>query len=259
MIARIWANFSNRSEKSEPSTKRQKLFFSERPQTVYAVGDVHGCYELLKSLQKKIRIDAAKHQGTKCLVMLGDYVDRGPNSASVLDELIADDEVGLTRYCLAGNHEETMQDFLLNPHPQHRWLGFGGIETLQSYGIYEIPTNRHKLKAVVDSHIPLEHLEFLQTLPSLISVPGICFVHAGVQNGVPLKHQDDQDLLWSRPHEQKQPATVNSFLTVHGHTPVRSVALTENRLNVDTGAFMSGRLSAVKISRDGDITVMHAD
>jgi serine/threonine protein phosphatase 1 len=238
---------------------RKKLFFSERPQTIYAVGDVHGCNDLLKSLQEKIRIDATKHEGKKWVVMLGDYVDRGPNSASVLDEMIASEQSELTRYCLAGNHEETMQDFLLNPHPQHRWLGFGGIETLQSYGIYDVPSNRQKLKAVIDSHIPAEHLAFLQSLPSLISVPGLCFVHAGIRNGVPLQQQDDQHLLWSRPHEQKQPATLNSFLTVHGHTPVKTVALTANRLNVDTGAFMSGRLSAVKISRDGDISVIHAD
>jgi serine/threonine protein phosphatase 1 len=259
MMARLWANFSGRSERPEPTPLRKKLFFNERPQTIYAVGDVHGCYDLLKSLQEKIRTDASKQEGTKWLVMLGDYVDRGPNSASVLDDLITNNESGIALYYLAGNHEETMQDFLLNPHPQHRWLGFGGIETLQSYGIYEVPTNRHRLKAVIDSHVPPEHLSFLQALPSLISVPGLCFAHAGIENGIPLEQQTDKHLLWTRPQEQKQPATINSFLTVHGHTPVKSVALMENRLNVDTGAFMSGRLSAVKISRDGDISVMHAD
>lgn len=238
---------------------RQKLFLDQRPDVIYAIGDVHGCHDLFKRLQAKIVLDAEQHEGAKALVMLGDYVDRGPNSASVIDDLLVRDPSGIKRYCLAGNHEETMLDFLINPHPQHRWLGFGGLETLQSYGIYDIPSKRHKLKIIIDSHIPQEHFTFLHSLPSLVSVPGICFAHAGVENGVPLQHQNDKQLLWSRPQEQKVPATANPFLTVHGHTPVKSVALVENRLNVDTGAFMTGRLSAVKISRDGDISVMHAD
>lgn len=259
MMANLWAHFSNLPERSPTLSMRQKLFFAEKPEIIYAIGDVHGCLDLLKILQKKIEVDAAQHEGPKWIIMLGDYVDRGPKSAAVLDELIAKDDLRFTRYCLAGNHEEIMLDFLLAPHAQHRWLGFGGLETLQSYGVYEIPTNRHRLKSIIDSHVPPEHVEFLQTLPSLISVPGFCFVHAGIANGVTLQQQIDKDLLWIRPYEQKEPATINSFLTVHGHTPVKNVALTANRLNVDTGAFKSGRLSAVKISRDGDISVMHAN
>lgn len=259
MIARIWSTISNRSEKPEASRMRRKLFFNERPDILYAIGDVHGCHDLFKRLHARIMLDAAQHEGVKVIIMLGDYVDRGPNSASVIDDLLARDPVGIERHCLAGNHEETMLDFLHMPRPKHPWLGFGGLQTLQSYGVYDLPRNRQKLKTIVDSHIPGDHLSFLQSLPSLVSFPGICFVHAGVENGVPLQHQNDKHLLWSRPHEQKVSATPNAFLTVHGHTPVKNVALVENRLNVDTGAFMTGRLSAVKISRSGDISVMHAD
>ncbi|WP_113260909.1 metallophosphoesterase [Agrobacterium cavarae] len=238
---------------------RQKLFFSERPEVIYAVGDVHGCLDLLHVLQEKIKADAAEETGAKWIIMLGDYVDRGPKSSSVLEELSTTELDGFQRFCLAGNHEETMLDFLKNPHRDHRWLEFGGVETLQSYGIRWLPDDNRQLRAAVQQAIPPHHIAFAAGLPSLISVPGICFVHAGLLNDVPLEQQEDKHLLWIRPNQQGAPLAQNPFLTVHGHTPVRNVAMVGNRLNVDTGAFMTRRLSAVKIKRNGDITVMTSD
>ncbi|NTJ41841.1 serine/threonine protein phosphatase [Agrobacterium larrymoorei] len=238
---------------------RQKLFSSERPDVVYAVGDVHGCLDLLHALQSKIEADAEQESGSKCLIMLGDYVDRGPRSALVLEELIQPMRGNLQRYCLAGNHEETMLDFIRNPSHDHLWLEFGGGETLRSYGMREIPSDGRHLRALIQQHIPQRHIDFIASLPSLISIPGFCFVHAGVVNGVPLEQQLDKHLLWIRPNEQAAPTVANPFLTVHGHTPIRQVALVNNRLNVDTGAFMTGRLSAVKIKGDAAITVFHSD
>ena len=258
MIGRMWATLSDRSKKYEPPHSRQRLFFDEGPDVIYAVGDVHGCHGLWKSLEAQIKADAEKHDGSKWVIMLGDYVDRGPHSAAVLTDLMSDGATGITRYCLAGNHEDVMLDFLTNPDPNHRWLGLGGVETLKSYGLFNIPADRDKLTAIIADCIPAEHIEFLKSLPALISIPGFCFVHAGVENGVPLAQQEDRHLLWLRPHEQKLSATVNSFLTVHGHTPIKHVALVENRLNVDTGAFMSGCLSAVRISRGDNIRVLRA-
>lgn len=237
---------------------RRKLFSHDRPDVIYAIGDVHGCYELMQTLHQKILVDAALHQGSKWIVMLGDYVDRGPQSSSVIHELRKPLTGDIERFCLAGNHEETMLDFLQNPRLDHPWLEFGGVETLRSYGISELPDERRKLAALLKEAIPAEHTDFMMSLPSLLAAPGLCFVHAGVVNGVPLQQQQDKHLLWIRPKEQTTSGSENAFLTVHGHTPVRTVSMTDNRLNVDTGAFMTGRLSAVRITRDDEITVMHA-
>lgn len=238
---------------------RRKLFSHDRPDIVYAIGDVHGCFDLLQALQQKILADAAQQQGSKWIVMLGDYVDRGPKSSSVIHELLKPMTGDIERFCLAGNHEETMLDFLADPHRDHAWLQFGGAETLRSYGIGEILYDMKAFRAQLHQMIPADHIAFMASLPSLLAVPGLCFVHAGVVNGTPLQRQEDKNLLWIRPKQQTTPGADNLFLTVHGHTPVRSVSLTDNRLNVDTGAFMTGRLSAVKITRGGDITVMHAE
>ena len=191
------------------------------------------------------------------LVMLGDYVDRGPNSASVLDRLISKPDGAIQRrFCLAGNHEEVMLDFIRSPSADHRWLDFGGLETLYSYGIYEIPTNRQRLQSLVQSHIPDEHIALLEALPSLMSVPGYCFVHAGIDASVALADQDDATLLWSRPSpDSPQPF---DYTVVHGHTPVETVRLENDRINVDTGAYKSGILSAVRIAGNNDISVIHA-
>ena len=238
---------------------RRKLFSRERPDIIYAIGDVHGCYDLLLSLQQRILSDATNHHGSKWVVMLGDYVDRGPKSCEVINELMTPMSGDFERYCLAGNHEQIMLDFINVPRNDHVWLQFGGIETLQSYGIGQLPEEMKARKALLAEKIPREHISFMASLPSLLAVPGFCFVHAGVVNGVPLQRQDDRHLLWIRPKEQTRPGSENLFLTVHGHTPVRTVSLSDNRLNVDTGAFMTGRLSAAKITRSGEITVMHAE
>lgn len=239
--------------------QRRKLFSHERPDIIYAVGDVHGCFDLLVSLQRKILDDASQQQGSKWIVMLGDYVDRGPKSSEVINELMTPMSGNIERFCLAGNHEQIMLDFFNEPRSDHIWLQFGGIETLQSYGIEQLPEDMKTLKTLLDEKVPREHISFMASLPSLLAVPGFCFVHAGVVNGVPLQRQEDRHLLWIRPKEQTKPGSDNLFLTVHGHTPVRTVSLSDNRLNVDTGAFMTGRLSAVRITRSGDISVMHAE
>ncbi len=237
---------------------RRKLFSHDRPDIIYAVGDVHGCFDLLQTLQEKILNDAARQHGSKWIVMLGDYIDRGPKSSYVIHELIQPMSGDIERFCLAGNHEATMLDFLENPGKDHLWLQFGGLETLKSYGINDLPQDKKSLKALLQDNIPQSHIDFMSSLPSLLAVPGLCFVHAGILNGVPLQRQQDKHLLWIRPKDQTVPGADNLFMTVHGHTPVRSVSLSDNRLNVDTGAFMTGRLSAVKITRDGTVTVMHA-
>lgn len=229
-------------------TQRAKWFFDAGPDHIYAIGDVHGCDDLLAALESKILEDARQREGAKWLVMLGDYIDRGPKSAAVLDRLSAPAPEGFTRTCLAGNHEDIMLDFINDPFPGHRWLDFGGLETLHSYGIHQLPNNRQAIRDTLLSYIPPEHIEFLERLPSLASLPGLCFVHAGIREGVPLSEQDDAALLWIRPRAGSEPPPQRDFIVVHGHTPVVDVEMVNGRINVDTGAFMSGKLSAVRFS-----------
>lgn len=229
--------------------QRRKLFFDNAPDHIYAIGDVHGCDDTLGRLEDRIFEDSRKRDGLKWLIMLGDYVDRGPKSASVLDRLTTRPRADIERICLAGNHEDVMLDFLRNPAADHRWLDFGGLETLYSYGLHKLPANREALKNLLQSRIPDEHIAFLDSLPSMLSVPGYCFVHAGLKNGVALAQQQDADLLWLRPSATEKDVATNGFITIHGHTPVAGVEVGRTRINLDTGAYMSGVLSAVRLSR----------
>lgn len=232
----------------KPEAQREKLFFDQRPAHIYAVGDVHGCDDLLEQMENAIFEDSRGREGIKWLVMLGDYVDRGPNSAGVLQRLIDAPRADIKRFCLAGNHEEVMLDFLRNPSLDHRWLELGGKETLQSYGIHTLPENRFALKRALKKCIPKPHLRFLEELPSLLSVPAYCFVHASLKEGVSLPEQRDRDLLWLRPDKTAKTVSTLGRIVVHGHTPVRYVEIGPLRINLDTGAFKNGTLSAVRIS-----------
>jgi serine/threonine protein phosphatase 1 len=228
--------------------QRRKLFFDRAPDHIYAVGDVHGYDDTLGRLEDLIVADASRRDGTKWLVMLGDYVDRGPKSSAVLTRLTTRPLVGIRRICLAGNHDAVMLDFLGNPSPDHQWLRLGGLETLASYGLNTLPGEREAQKKLLRSLIPVAHVAFLESLPSMLQVPGYCFVHAGLKRGVAPADQKDADLLWLRPSESGTNIAANSFVTVHGHTPVARVEIGTERINVDTGIYMSGVLSAVRLS-----------
>lgn len=229
--------------------QRRKLFFDRAPDHIYAVGDVHGYDDTLGRLEDLIVADSRRRNGTKWLVMLGDYVDRGPKSSAVLTRLTTRPLVGIRRVCLAGNHEAVMLDFLGNPSDDHHWLKLGGMETLSSYGMHRLPAGREAQKKLLRSLIPVAHVAFLESLPSMLQVPGYCFVHAGLRKGVAPADQRDADLLWLRPAASDTNAAANGFVTVHGHTPVARVEIGAGRINVDTGIYMTGVLSAVRLSR----------
>jgi serine/threonine protein phosphatase 1 len=163
------------------------------PGTAYAIGDVHGCLSLLKDLEAQIVKDARDREGESWLVLLGDLVDRGPQSAQVLDHVLAP-LPGLRRLCIRGNHEATMLGFLRDPANNTQWLEFGGRETLLSYGIDQKSfakgeVGRSGLRQILDSYIPAEHIEFLAGLPTLIETPDYVFVHAGLRPGVLISQQ----------------------------------------------------------------------
>lgn len=240
--------------KPGPQMARNRLNSAQWPDAIYAVGDVHGCLKELLALEALIAADASAFEGETWLVMLGDYVDRGPDSAGVLDRLCARPPEGMRRISLAGNHEVMMLAFLADPHPNSDWLRFGGTETLQSYGIdidrlLRLPRNGRI--AMLSSFVPTEHIEFLQGLPIMLTVPGAVFAHAGIRPGVPLEAQAEEDLLWIREPFLTGPAGIEQRV-VHGHTPVAEPVVLADRLGLDTGAFATGRLTAARLTPMGE-------
>lgn len=231
---------------------REHISASEWPAAVYAIGDIHGCLVELRGLEQRIVEDAASIEGEKWLVCLGDLVDRGPESMGVLDHLMAPPPAGLRRICLAGNHETMMLDFIDNPASQPDWLQFGGQQTLASYGIDAsgfMAAPPRQRRALLESYIPEDHLGFLAGLPLTLSVPGVVFVHAGLRPGVPLDRQEEHDLLWIREEFFSAPPQPGR-LVVHGHTPASEAVILPGRICVDTGAFATARLTAVRLTPD---------
>lgn len=222
------------------------------PAAIYAIGDVHGCLAQLHLLHEKIFADARDIDGSKLIVCLGDYVDRGPDSSGVVDYLHKALPPDFRRVCLAGNHEVMMLDFLENPVLQSSWLQFGGLETLASYGIAgdQLASTRMRERlTLLNTHIPREHVAWLRALPAALSLPGVCFVHAGLRPGVRLKDQHEDDLLWIRHDFFDAEDDVDTFV-VHGHTPSARPVVTHKRICVDTAAFATGTLTAVRLRPD---------
>lgn len=235
----------------QPAPGRQRLTAQDRPAVLYAIGDVHGCARELDMLMQMIQADAATIDSEKWLVMLGDYVDRGPQSATVLDWLTSPAPQPFRRIALAGNHERMMLDFLDAPTSSSAWLGFGGLETLRSYGITaDVQAMSQRLLAsALASHVPEDHVEFMRNLPTSLQVPGYLFVHAGIRPGVPLEQQTDEDLMWIR-QDFLEAELDTDFTVVHGHTPAEVPVAAGRRIGIDTGAFASGRLTALRITAD---------
>lgn len=236
------------------AVSRPRQFHAVRPDRVYAVGDPHGRLDLYAALEEDLADDAARRGGSAVLVVLGNIVDRGPQAAALVERLIAPPPPPLTRIVLAGNHEQAMLDFLARPAPDHGWLSFGGMQTLLSYGIDRLPESRHRMARLLSRAVPETHRRFLAGLPSIVTFPGLVLVHAGVDQDRTPDMQPEDTLLWSRPDPARDRGYRGQLL-VHGHTPVVSVEIVGERINVDTGACFSGKLSAVRIDRDDTIRV----
>lgn len=224
---------------------------------IYAVGDVHGRADLLYDTFARIDADRMAYPGVYSFdVFLGDYIDRGPDSRLVVDLLLARSSVRDAVF-LRGNHETYMLEFLQNPSVLDEWRNFGGLETLMSYGLSPLlnpdPAEQIELAAALQSVLPESHLAFYQSLPHCLSYGDYFFVHAGVRPEIPLDQQQEHDLLWIRDefllHEE-------SFgkMVVHGHTPVREPDFRPNRINIDTGAYATGRLTCLVI--EGESTAI---
>lgn len=241
-----------------PEVSRRRSAPATTPTTdgrlVYAVGDIHGRHDLLDRLIQEILMDAraTSSHDRPLLIFLGDYVDRGPQSRAVIDLVLHLQSDGFFEVApLKGNHEDLLLQFLKDPAAGEQWLAFGGAATLASYGVTP-PRPNAKLEALKTAQaafelaLPRSHRDFLASLRSQLVVGDYAFVHAGVRPGVALEGQTEHDLLWIR----------NAFLeasgpfdkvVVHGHTPMDTAELLEHRIALDTGAYATGLLSAVRL------------
>jgi serine/threonine protein phosphatase 1 len=214
---------------------------------VYAVGDIHGRLDLFEAMIAAIEADDARRGPARTtVVLLGDLVDRGPDSAGVI-EAARDWGRRRTVRVLAGNHEEMFLDSFDDIDVLRHFLRYGGRETVLSYPIdreryrdWTLEELQERMRAAV----PHDHLAYLRAAEDAIVIGDYLFVHAGIRPGVPLAEQKPRDLRWIRErfiaHEGD-----HGHVVVHGHTITTEVEEMPNRIGIDTGAFMSGRLTAL--------------
>jgi len=229
---------------------------------VYAVGDVHGRLDLLEALVRQIDDHAAGDPNA--LILCGDYVDRGPDSAGVLEWLLAlRRERGESLYLLKGNHEQALLRFIAEPGWGACWIDqFGGAATLSSYGVTPPGpcagrVDLERARDLLLTQMPASHLHLLQRLDLMVVFGDHAFVHAGVSPDAPLREQTEDDLLWAR---EAFIASRRRFekVIVHGHSWYdEKPALLRRRIGVDTGAYETGVLTAVRLE-DGRREVLQA-
>lgn len=216
-------------------------------QRVYAVGDIHGCSALFEALIAAIEADDAARAAAKTtIILLGDLIDRGPDSAGVVATARALAERRPLR-ALCGNHEEMFLQSFEDIEVLRAFLRYGGRETILSYPIDTVAWNAatmEEAQAMLRWAIPEDDLEFFCTFENAIVIGDYLFVHAGIAPGVPIAEQTIGDLRWMREpflsHDGDHGHTV-----VHGHTIVEEPAIRHNRIGIDTGAYLHGRLTAL--------------
>jgi serine/threonine protein phosphatase 1 len=218
---------------------------------LYAIGDVHGRLDLLTPLLEKIDADIrTRPSGEHLLVFLGDLIDRGPDSRAVV-ELVRKDPIANARIVrLKGNHEDCLVRGLRGePKVLSDWLGFGGYECAQSYGV-EIGAlfgrEPEEIEPIIAQAIPPAHIDFLDSFIDSARFGDYLLVHAGIRPGVPLEQQSPQDMRWIR-SEFLQSEIDPGFVVVHGHSITTDVDERPNRICIDTGAYRSGLLTAIWI------------
>jgi serine/threonine protein phosphatase 1 len=223
-----------------------------RTPRLYVIGDIHGRLDLLDELIKAIHHDIDIHGADSLTVTLGDYVDRGPNSRGVIDRLLSNPFPG-DYVPLKGNHEELLETFLDHPESGNQWRHLGGLETLHSFGILVAPLIRGQqydqaAEKLRDALSPARR-SFLKSLKTSLTVGRFFLCHAGVRPGISLESQSEQDLLWIRDEFLNSEQDFGK-LVIHGHTPVEEPDFRSNRINIDTGAFATGRLTCVALEAE---------
>jgi serine/threonine protein phosphatase 1 len=230
--------------KSEPTTG--PVFRTPPGRRIYAIGDIHGRLDLLDRLLALIRQDSAGRpkEASNVLVFLGDYVDRGPDSAGVLDR-IGDVGQEFEAHRLLGNHEAMMRDVLAgDANWFETWGRNGAAETLESYGL-KGPWSAKAIE-LARRRIPPAHRRLLDGLATHHVEGDYVFVHAGLRPGIALEHQDPQDLIWIRRTFLDSDADFGRMV-VHGHSISPEIVVKPNRIGIDTGAYRSGTLSCIAL------------
>lgn len=215
------------------SDRNTDLFMNDL--LTFAIGDVHGCFDQLEALL--LACDKVRARRAARFVLIGDYVDRGPDTRKVIDLLMQRQRrSGAQFICLRGNHEQMLTGAAVEERSDRSlmdWWANGGEQTLDSYGVND-PTS-----------LPASHLHWIKMLPLRFGDQRRLFVHAGIRPGIPITEQSETDMLWIR-----EPflsfAGSYGILVVHGHTPTKSRLpdLRQHRLNLDTGACFGGELTA---------------
>lgn len=209
---------------------------------IYAIGDIHGCADQLAAMHALIAEDArAQPAEHVTLIHLGDYIDRGPDSAAVVERLLAAPPVPDAEVVnLLGNHEVMLLDACephAHPGAMAFWLENGGAATLASYGAD--PDDPDGWEAV-----PAEHLELLRHCELRFDAGDYLFVHAGIRPGIPLDRQDPFDLIWMREPFLSFEGDLRQVV-VHGHTPAPVPVVRPHRIGIDTGACYGGPLTCL--------------
>jgi serine/threonine protein phosphatase 1 len=227
-----------------------KTFNMPAETRLYVIGDIHGRSDLLDKMLELIHRDLKKHGWRDSLtITLGDYVDRGPDSRGVLDRLVRNPFPG-HYIALRGNHELLFESFLDNGARSEIWRQLGGLETLHSYGvpISEVMVGRGTKEAAraLKLAMPKVHRAFLSSLRNSICIDNYFFCHAGVRPSVSLAQQNENDLLWIRDEFLNSEKDFGKMI-IHGHSPNEWPEVRRNRINIDTGAFATGRLTCLVI------------
>jgi serine/threonine protein phosphatase 1 len=221
---------------------------------IYAVGDVHGRFDLLEALMEKIGEHHSKMRPVPGLhiIFLGDLIDRGPDSLKVLDYLAQAQRRIPGMIVLLGNHEEVLLRVLDGDQRQLRqWLSFGGAQTLESLGV-RVPGKEDDLEeciAAIRRALPSSIVSWLRRLPLTAHSGDYFFCHAGVRPGVALKRQKREDLLWIR-EDFLSDRSAHGAVVVHGHSIHPEVDMQANRIGIDTGAYTTGVLTALYLEGD---------
>jgi serine/threonine protein phosphatase 1 len=222
---------------------------------VYAIGDIHGCDAQLGNLYEIIAEDCARRPVEHAVLLhIGDYVDRGADTAGVLRRLLRGSPVqGMQVVNLLGNHDETMLNALSGDRPAATdWLFAGGRPALESYGV-----DPDSPRETWPASVPREHLDFLRNLTLTHREGGYFFAHGGIRPGVELEKQVREDLLRMRQPFLYSEADFGAVV-VHGHTPVKEPVVRHNRIAIDTGAVFGGKMTCV-VLEGGTLGFLTAD
>ncbi len=252
--------------RSSSPAKITRQSFAPEGQCIYAIGDIHGRRDLLEKLIDKIDEDSKDLTGitSRTLIFLGDYIDRGLQSRDVIDLLLGDRLAEFERVFLMGNHEEALLRFLQDASFGKQWVRYGGAETLYSYG-FQPPNVRanmdsqeamqaaarawDKVWTEFRERFPDEHRKFFESLQHYYVAGDYLFVHAGLRPETPVERQSVRDMLWIRDEFLESPVRFDQVV-VHGHTPAEAIYRDNRRIGLDTGAFISSKLSAARFLGD---------